>query len=54
MKDRLAAKGNHYEALKVGDFDMFVNDIISSNYFKNERFVSNDMINYQGNRKIVL
>lgn len=54
MKDRLAAKGKHYEAFKIGDFQMFLDDIHSSDYFKNERFVSNDMINFQGNRKIVL
>lgn len=54
MVDRLAAKGKQYEAFKTGDYKMFMMDIYSSDYFEKERFESNDMINFQGNRKIVL
>jgi len=54
MKQRLAKKGNHYKALQLGDFDMFLKDIFESDYFKKESFVSSELINYQGARKDIL
>jgi len=54
MKQRLHEKGNQYEAFKTGDFEMFLNELNNSDYFSKERFESSDMINYQGNRKIIL
>jgi hypothetical protein len=38
----------------VGDLDMYLNDVYTSKDFEQERFESSDIINFQGNRKIVL
>lgn len=54
MKERLEQKGNQYTAFKLGDFELFWNEIHTTDYFKTERFESNESINYQGNRKIIL
>lgn len=54
MQDRLIGKGNQYEAFKTGDFNLFLNEINTSDYFSKEQFISNDSINFQGARKIVL
>lgn len=54
MKRRLNEKGNQYEAFKTGNFEMFLTELNNSDYFSKERFESSDMINYQGNRKIIL
>lgn len=54
MVERLLKKGDHYEALKRGEFEMLWNYIQTSDYFEKERFESSDIINFQGNRKIVL
>ena len=54
MKERLAKKGKQYTAFQLGDFEMFWNEIHTTDYFNKEKFESNDLINFQGNRKIVL
>lgn len=54
MVDRLIEKGKQYEAFKIGDFKMFIDDIHTSDYFKTATFESSDTINFQGNRKTVL
>jgi len=54
MKDRLASKGKQLEAYKIGDYDMFMNDISTSDYFEKEKFESSTLINFQGARKDIL
>lgn len=54
MKERLELKGNQYKAFLTGDFDLFMNEIQTSDYFQKERFVSNELINFQGARKNIL
>lgn len=54
MKQRLLNKGKRYEAFCIGDLDMYLNDVYSNKEFEKERFESSDLINFQGNRKIVL
>lgn len=54
MKQRLLNKGKRYEAFMVGDLDMYLNDIYTNKEFEKERFESSDIINFQGNRKIIL
>ena len=51
MVDRLAQKGKHYEAFKIGDFKMFMMDIYSSDYFKTTTFESSNSIEFQGSSK---
>jgi hypothetical protein len=54
MKDRLVEKGNQYEAFKIGDYEMFMNDIYTSDYFKTAKFESSNLLNFQGARKDIL
>lgn len=54
MKERLELKGKQYTAFQIGDYDMFMNEVYSSDYFQKERFVSNELINFQGARKNIL
>lgn len=54
MSERLKEKGNQYDSFKTGNFGLFLKDINESSYFETVRFDSSDMINFQGNRKIVL
>lgn len=51
MKERLEQKGKQYEAFLTGNFDMFLNEIQTSDYFKTERFESKHGMNFQGTRK---
>lgn len=54
MKDRLEKKGKQYEAFKIGDFKMFIEDIHTSKYFEETEFVSGGGLNFQGARKDIL
>lgn len=54
MKERLENKGLQYEAYKTGNYDMFMNDIATSDYFKKEKFTSSFGMNFQGARKDIL
>lgn len=54
MKLRLTNKGKRYEAFLHGDYKQYMMDIYSNPEFEKERFDSSDIINFQGNRKIVL
>jgi hypothetical protein len=51
MNERLEQKGKQYEAFLTGNFDMFLNEIETSDYFKTERFESKHGMNFQGTRK---
>lgn len=54
MKQRLLNKGKRYEAYLIGDLNMYLNDVYTNPEFEKERFESSDIINFQGNRKIIL
>lgn len=54
MQKRLLEKGKQYEAFILGDFDMFMNEVRNSDYFKTERFESSHGMNFQGTRKDIL
>ena len=54
MLERMQQKGKQLTAFQLGDFDMLYNELKTSDYFEKERFESSDIINFQGNRKIVL
>ena len=51
MKERLLKKGKQYEAFKLGDINMFLKEISDSDYFKNERFDSSILIEFQNSYK---
>jgi hypothetical protein len=54
MKKRLEDKGNQYKAFQLGDFEMFLHDIYTSNYFNETKFESIGGLNFQGARKEIL
>jgi hypothetical protein len=54
MNERLVQKGKQVDAFKYGDFNLFLSDIKTSDYFEKEKFESNDSINFQGTRKVIL
>jgi hypothetical protein len=54
LKERLLAKGNRYQAFLTGDLQMYLDDIYNNESFKNELFISSDLINFQGARKDIL
>jgi len=54
MKERLDKKGKQYEAFKTGNFQMFIDDICTSNYFNETKFESVEGMNFQGARKDIL
>jgi SAM-dependent methyltransferase len=53
LKERLLKKGKRYEAFQKGDLQMYLDDICHNPEFAEERFKSNDLINFQGNRKLL-
>lgn len=53
LKERLLKKGKRYEAFLQGDFDKYIFDIGSNPDFEEERFKSSDLINFQGDRKLL-
>lgn len=54
MKERLSKKGRQYEAFLKGDYDMFMDEISTTDYFSKEIFESTESVNFQGNRKDIL
>ncbi len=53
MEDRLLEFGNFYKAFQLGDFGMFMKAL--ENYDTSDfDFTSNELINFQGARKIIL
>lgn len=53
LKERLHAKGKRYEAFLKGDLQMYLDDIDKNPEFEKEQFQSNDLINFQGDRKLL-
>lgn len=51
MKDRLSKKGKLYEAFKLGDFNMLLDDINNNPEFEKEQYISSVLVDFQGDRK---
>jgi|ERR1700744_4594768 len=51
MKDRLNNKGSRWHAFSSGDLDWYLNEAYNSQEFEKERFVSNHIIEFQGDPK---
>ena len=47
--NRLHAKGKMYDAFMVGDFELFMNEILSPNAFDGQKFESSLLLEYQQN-----
>lgn len=54
MQERLAAKGERYSSFKTGNKGQYLNDVLTSDEFKQERFESSLIIEYQGDKKYLL
>lgn len=54
MKDRLEKKGVRPAAFENGDFKAYMMDIYSSEEFEKERFDTNNIIEFQGDKKYLL
>lgn len=50
MKQRLLNKCKRYEAFKIGDLEMYMQDVQNSPEFEKERFESSNMIAFQGDK----
>lgn len=48
MKERLKNKGKRYEAFMDGDLNGYLNEVMISDEFEQERFASNTAIEFQG------
>lgn len=53
FKDRLTQKGRRYWAFLAGNLPMYLEDIYTNPEFEKERFESSDLINFQGDRKLL-
>lgn len=53
LKERLLKKGKRYQAFQEGNLSKFLEDIFTNPEFENERHESSELINYQGNRKLL-
>lgn len=53
LTTRMALKGKRYEAFLKGDYDMYMNDIRTNPEFEKERMISSELINFQGDRKLL-
>lgn len=53
LKERLLKKGKRYEAFVTGNLTMYLEDIYTNPEFEEERFKSNDLINFQGDRMLL-
>lgn len=53
LKERLLKKGKRYEAFMTGNLEMYLEDINTNPEFAEERFKSSDLINFQGDRKLL-
>ncbi len=54
LKERMTKKGKQLEAFIVGDLDKFIDEINTSDEFKNENQESSELVNLQGKRINVL
>lgn len=54
MKERLAIKGKRQTAFEQGDLKMYMGDIYTNSEFEKERFATNHMIEFQGDKKYLL
>lgn len=50
MKERLSKKGNRQIAFEKGELEIYLNDIYTNPEFEKERFASNNMIGFQGDK----
>lgn len=50
---RMAAKGKRWQAFKEGNLTMYLEDIYTNPEFEKERFESNQLLNFQGDRKLL-
>lgn len=50
---RMAKKGKRPQAFIEGNLQMYLDDIHANPEFENERFVSSDNVNFQGDRKLL-
>lgn len=50
MKERLQIKGARYQAFIDGDLDAYMHDVMTNPEFEKERFQSNNLIAYQGDK----
>lgn len=53
LKERLLKKGKRYQAFVEGNLEMYLEDIYTNPEFAEERFQSSDLINFQGDRKLL-
>lgn len=53
LTERLGNKGKRYEAFAEGNLTMYLEDIYTNPEFEKERFESSDLINFQGDRKLL-
>jgi SAM-dependent methyltransferase len=51
--DRMAAKGKRLQAFQEGNLTMYLEDIYTNPDFEKERFESNTILNFQGDRKLL-
>ena len=52
--NRLHSKGKRYDAFITGDFDMYMEDIMTNPEFEKERFETSNLIEFQGDKKYLL
>ena len=52
--ERLHSKGKRYDAFITGDFDMYMEDIMTNPEFEKERFETSNLIEFQGDKKYLL
>lgn len=53
MQERLAAKGARWEALRLGDYEMYMNDVLTNPQFEKQRFESSLLIEYQNSERFL-
>lgn len=53
LMERLLKKGKRYEAFLTGNLTMYLEDVYSNPEFEKERFLSNDLINFQDDRMLL-
>lgn len=53
LKERLLKKGKRFGAFVMGNLTQYLEDIYTNPEFEEERFKSSDLINFQGDRKLL-
>lgn len=53
IKERMLKKGDRYKAFVEGDLELYLKDIKENPEFEKERMESSDLINFQGDRKLL-